>query len=41
VHGEADTMDVLKNKMRNDMNAPVHVARAGESIDLNNLDKYQ
>ncbi len=41
VHGEADTMEVLRAKMRLEMNAPAHVAKAGESIDLNNLEKYQ
>lgn len=41
VHGEASTMETLQKKMRAELQAPVHIARAGESIDLKNLGKYK
>ncbi len=41
VHGEADTMEVLKAKLRGELNAPAHIARTGVTIDLNNLDQYK
>ncbi|OED43389.1 MBL fold metallo-hydrolase [Chromatiales bacterium (ex Bugula neritina AB1)] len=39
VHGEASTMEVLKQKLRDDLNAPAHIAD-NRSIDLLNLEKY-
>ena len=41
VHGEADTMEVLRKKLRSDLNAPAHIAHAGKTIDLNNIDQYR
>ncbi len=41
VHGEADTMRVLQDKLKTDLNAPAHIAHAGETIDLLDLKKYQ
>ena len=41
VHGEADTMKVLRKKLRKDLNAPAHIAQTGKTIDLNNLEQYQ
>lgn len=41
VHGEANTMKILADKMQRQLNAPAHIARAGLAIDLNNLSKYQ
>ena len=41
VHGEAKTMKALQKKMRNDLNAPVHVAQTGRIIDLANLEQYR
>lgn len=41
VHGEAGTMQALKEKMRKELNAPAHIAQTGQSIDLNNLSQYQ
>ncbi len=41
VHGEAETMEVLRKKLKDDLSAPAHIARAGETIDLNDLSKYQ
>lgn len=41
VHGEADTMEVLRKKIRADLNAPAHIAYAGKTIDLNNIDQYK
>lgn len=41
VHGEADTMRVLQDKLKADLNAPAHIAKAGETIDLLDLKKYQ
>jgi metallo-beta-lactamase family protein len=41
VHGEADTMEVLRQKLKKDLNAPAHIAKAGETIDLLDLKKYQ
>ena len=40
VHGEARTMKALQKKMRSDLNAPVHIARTGSIIDLDNLEQY-
>lgn len=40
VHGEASTMEDLQQKMRTELNAPVHIARTGHTIDLNNLSQY-
>lgn len=41
VHGEADTMEVLRKKLRKDLNAPAHIAHAGKTIDLKNIAQYQ
>ncbi len=41
VHGEAKTMKILRKKLKKDLSAPAHIARAGETIDLNDLSKYQ
>ena len=40
VHGEAKTMDTLKQKLRDDLQAPAHIARAGETINLMDLSAY-
>lgn len=41
VHGEADTMEKLRKKLKKDLTAPAHIARTGETIDLNKLEKYR
>ena len=41
VHGEADTMEILRKKLRKDLNAPAHIAHSGKTIDLNNIEQYR
>jgi len=41
VHGEASSMEVLRDKLRTDLNAPAHIAYAGKTIDLDKLDQYK
>ena len=41
VHGEASTMEILRQKLRDDLQAPAHIARAGETIDLLDLSAYK
>ena len=41
VHGESGTMEALQQKMRTELHAPVHIARAGQTIDLHDLSRYQ
>ena len=40
VHGEANTMEVLRKKLKKDLQAPAHIAHAGKTIDLNNIEQY-
>ena len=41
VHGEADTMEILRQKLRDDLQAPAHIARSGETINLIDLAPYR
>ena len=41
VHGEADTMEILRKKLHKDLNAPAHIAHSGKTIDLNNIEQYR
>jgi len=41
VHGEPDVMETLKEKIAKDHGGKAHIARAGKSIDLVDLDKLR
>ena len=34
-------METLRQKLRDELQAPAHIARAGETIDLLNLSAYK
>ncbi len=41
VHGETDAMEVLANRIRNELGGSAHIARPGKSTDLLKLDKLK